>query len=127
MHACARGRAGLRLRTASLSAVLHAWAGHTRARAHKATPAACVSRIRRVPRGIPTRAAPPPGPSLPIPPQVDPDRPLVAVVSRLVPQKGIHLIKAAIARTVEQGGQVLGAVRGAGGALSMGMWSRAGS
>ena len=33
------------------------------------------------------------------------NKPLVAVVSRLVPQKGIHLIKAAIYRTVQQGGQ----------------------
>ena len=36
---------------------------------------------------------------------VDPHKPLVAVVSRLVPQKGIHLIKAAVYRTVQQGGQ----------------------
>jgi len=36
---------------------------------------------------------------------VDPNKPLVAVVSRLVPQKGIHLIKAAVYRTVQQGGQ----------------------
>ncbi|GIM11576.1 hypothetical protein Vretimale_15059 [Volvox reticuliferus] len=36
---------------------------------------------------------------------VDEDKPLVAVVSRLVPQKGIHLIKAALFRTVERGGQ----------------------
>ncbi|PNW71709.1 hypothetical protein CHLRE_16g665800v5 [Chlamydomonas reinhardtii] len=37
--------------------------------------------------------------------EVDPRKPLVAVVSRLVPQKGIHLIKAALFRTVEKGGQ----------------------
>ena len=36
---------------------------------------------------------------------IDPNKPLVAVVSRLVPQKGIHLIKAAVYRTVQQGGQ----------------------
>jgi len=36
---------------------------------------------------------------------VDPSKPLVACVSRLVPQKGIHLIKRAIYRTAEQGGQ----------------------
>jgi glycosyltransferase involved in cell wall biosynthesis len=36
---------------------------------------------------------------------VDPKKPLVAVVSRLVPQKGIHLIKSAVYRTVQQGGQ----------------------
>lgn len=37
--------------------------------------------------------------------EVNPNRPLVAVVSRLVPQKGIHLIKASCHRTVQQGGQ----------------------
>jgi len=37
--------------------------------------------------------------------EVDPSKPLVACVSRLVPQKGIHLIKHSIFRTVEQGGQ----------------------
>ncbi|KAL4430366.1 hypothetical protein ABPG77_002172 [Micractinium sp. CCAP 211/92] len=36
---------------------------------------------------------------------VDPSKPLVAVVSRLVPQKGIHLIEHAVHRTVEMGGQ----------------------
>ncbi|KAI3425281.1 hypothetical protein D9Q98_009048 [Chlorella vulgaris] len=36
---------------------------------------------------------------------VDPKKPLVAVVSRLVPQKGIHLIEHAVHRTVELGGQ----------------------
>ncbi|EFJ39907.1 hypothetical protein VOLCADRAFT_108446 [Volvox carteri f. nagariensis] len=36
---------------------------------------------------------------------VSPRKPLVVVVSRLVPQKGIHLIKAAIFRTLERGGQ----------------------
>ena len=36
---------------------------------------------------------------------VDPKKPLVAVVSRLVPQKGIHLIKSAVYRTAQQGGQ----------------------
>lgn len=34
---------------------------------------------------------------------VSPDRPLVACITRLVPQKGIHLIKHAIGRTAEQG------------------------
>lgn len=34
---------------------------------------------------------------------VAPDRPLVACITRLVPQKGIHLIKHAIGRTAEQG------------------------
>jgi starch synthase len=36
---------------------------------------------------------------------VDPDKPLVAVISRLVPQKGIHLIEHAVHRTIELGGQ----------------------
>uniref|UniRef100_A0A7R9YVB8 Starch synthase, chloroplastic/amyloplastic n=1 Tax=Chlamydomonas euryale TaxID=1486919 RepID=A0A7R9YVB8_9CHLO len=36
---------------------------------------------------------------------IDPNRPLVAVVSRLVPQKGIHLIKSAVYRTVAADGQ----------------------
>ncbi|KAI7843173.1 hypothetical protein COHA_003157 [Chlorella ohadii] len=36
---------------------------------------------------------------------VDPDKPLVAVISRLVPQKGIHLIEHAVHRTIEMGGQ----------------------
>ena len=35
----------------------------------------------------------------------DPDKPLVAVISRLVPQKGIHLIERSVHRTVELGGQ----------------------
>ncbi|EFN53763.1 hypothetical protein CHLNCDRAFT_25546 [Chlorella variabilis] len=38
---------------------------------------------------------------------VDPKKPLVAVISRLVPQKGIHLIEHAVQRTVELGGQVV--------------------
>lgn len=44
-------------------------------------------------------------------------RPLVAVISRLVPQKGIHLIERAVVRTVEQGGQfvLLGAGHADGG------------
>ncbi|KXZ52394.1 hypothetical protein GPECTOR_9g438 [Gonium pectorale] len=37
--------------------------------------------------------------------EVNPRKPLVAVVSRLVPQKGIHLIRAALFRTLEAGGQ----------------------
>jgi starch synthase len=36
---------------------------------------------------------------------VSPDKPLVAVISRLVPQKGIHLIEHSVGRTVSQGGQ----------------------
>jgi starch synthase len=36
---------------------------------------------------------------------VDPGKPLVAVISRLVPQKGIHLIEAAVGRAVAGGGQ----------------------
>lgn len=35
----------------------------------------------------------------------DLDRPLVCCITRLVPQKGIHLIRHAIWRTIEQGGQ----------------------
>jgi starch synthase len=35
----------------------------------------------------------------------DPDKPLVAVISRLVPQKGIHLIEHAAIKTVENEGQ----------------------
>ena len=38
---------------------------------------------------------------------VAPDRPLVACITRLVPQKGIHLIKHAIGRTAEQGREVV--------------------
>lgn len=34
------------------------------------------------------------------------DRPLVGIVTRLTAQKGIHLIKHAIWRTLERGGQV---------------------
>ena len=37
--------------------------------------------------------------------EVNPDKPLVAVISRLVPQKGIHLIEHSVGRTVSQGGQ----------------------
>ena len=37
--------------------------------------------------------------------ELDPRKPLVAVVSRLVPQKGPHLIRAAIQRTLDAGGQ----------------------
>ena len=36
---------------------------------------------------------------------VDPDRPLVAVISRLVPQKGIHLMEAAMHAVAALGGQ----------------------
>jgi glycogen synthase len=36
---------------------------------------------------------------------VDPKKPLIVVVSRLVPQKGINLIKSAVYRTVQLGGQ----------------------
>ncbi|KAL6780709.1 SSS4 [Auxenochlorella protothecoides x Auxenochlorella symbiontica] len=36
---------------------------------------------------------------------VAPDKPLVAVVSRLVPQKGIHLMEAALHHIVQHGGQ----------------------
>ncbi|CAG9460980.1 unnamed protein product [Pedinophyceae sp. YPF-701] len=36
---------------------------------------------------------------------VDPNKPLVACVTRLVPQKGIHLIERAVRRTAETGGQ----------------------
>ncbi|KAI8463844.1 MAG: soluble starch synthase [Monoraphidium minutum] len=35
----------------------------------------------------------------------DPSKPLIAVITRLVPQKGIHLIRAALYRTLERGGQ----------------------
>lgn len=35
----------------------------------------------------------------------DPDKPMVAVISRLVPQKGIHLIEHAARRTLDLGGQ----------------------
>lgn len=34
---------------------------------------------------------------------VDPNKPLVACITRLVPQKGIHLIEHAVRRTVELG------------------------
>ena len=37
--------------------------------------------------------------------EVNPDKPLVAVISRLVPQKGIHLIEHSVGRTVAQNGQ----------------------
>lgn len=36
---------------------------------------------------------------------VNDKKPVVAVITRLVPQKGIHLIKAAMYRTLEQVGQ----------------------
>ena len=39
--------------------------------------------------------------------KVDPAAPLVVCVTRLVPQKGIHLIKRAIYRTAERGGQAV--------------------
>lgn len=45
----------------------------------------------------------------------DAGQPLVAVVTRLVPQKGIHLIKAAIYRTLSQ----VGGNRNPGGAVVM--------
>ena len=37
--------------------------------------------------------------------QSDEDRPVVSIISRLVPQKGIHLIRHCLYRTLEQGGQ----------------------
>ena len=48
---------------------------------------------------------------------VNPDKPLVAVISRLVPQKGVHLIEHSVGRTVSQGGQfvLLGTGHAAGG------------
>lgn len=50
-----------------------------------------------------------------------PDAPLVAVISRLVPQKGIHLIERAVGRTEEMGGQfvLLGTGHAAGGLQNM--------
>ncbi len=36
---------------------------------------------------------------------LEPGKPLVVCVTRLVPQKGIHLIRHAVHRTAEQGGQ----------------------
>lgn len=47
----------------------------------------------------------------------DPNKPLVAVISRLVPQKGIHLIEHAAVHTAENGGQfvLLGTGHAAGG------------
>jgi hypothetical protein len=62
---------------------------------------------------------------------VDPGKPLVAVISRLVPQKGIHLIEHAVHRTAELGGQFVvlgtghadGALRGlAGGVFRWAGW-----
>ncbi len=52
---------------------------------------------------------------------VSPDKPLVAVISRLVPQKGIHLIEHSVGRTVGQGGQfvLLGTGHAAGGLQRM--------
>ncbi|KAK9918038.1 hypothetical protein WJX75_000711 [Coccomyxa subellipsoidea] len=38
---------------------------------------------------------------------VTPDKPIVACITRLVPQKGIHLIRHAVYRTAELGGQFL--------------------
>ena len=37
--------------------------------------------------------------------EVDPKVPIIACITRLVPQKGIHLIRHAIGRTAELGGQ----------------------
>lgn len=50
-----------------------------------------------------------------------PDKPLVAVISRLVPQKGIHLIEHAAVKTVEIGGQfvLLGTGHASGGLQSL--------
>jgi glycosyltransferase involved in cell wall biosynthesis len=39
--------------------------------------------------------------------KINPAAPLVVCVTRLVPQKGIHLIKRAIYRTAERGGQAV--------------------
>lgn len=52
---------------------------------------------------------------------ISPDKPLVAVISRLVPQKGIHLIEHSVGRTVGQGGQfvLLGTGHAAGGLQRM--------
>lgn len=36
---------------------------------------------------------------------MNPDKPLVACITRLVPQKGIHLIKSSVYRTMATGGQ----------------------
>ena len=49
------------------------------------------------------------------------DKPLVAVISRLVPQKGIHLIEHAAVKTVESGGQfvLLGTGHASGGLQSL--------
>lgn len=38
--------------------------------------------------------------------RVDPRAPLVACITRLVPQKGVHLIRHALFRTRDAGGQV---------------------
>ncbi|KAH7447872.1 hypothetical protein KP509_01G125000 [Ceratopteris richardii] len=38
---------------------------------------------------------------------LDSDRPIVGCITRLVPQKGVHLIRHAIFRTLEQGGQFI--------------------
>ena len=48
--------------------------------------------------------------------EVNPDKPLIICVSRLVPQKGLHLIRHAIDRTAEWGGQfvLLGSGHGGG-------------
>ena len=50
-----------------------------------------------------------------------PDKPLVAVISRLVPQKGIHLIEHAAVKTIELGGQfvLLGTGHASGGLQSL--------
>lgn len=50
-----------------------------------------------------------------------PDKPLVAVISRLVPQKGIHLIEHAAIKTVDLGGQfvLLGTGHASGGLQSL--------
>lgn len=51
----------------------------------------------------------------------DPGKPLVAVISRLVPQKGIHLIERAIVKTAESSGQfvLLGTGHASGGLQRM--------
>jgi len=53
--------------------------------------------------------------------EVNPDKPLVACISRLVPQKGIHLIEHAVHVTAQHGGQfvLLGAGHADGGFRSM--------
>ena len=68
-----------------------------RAACHPALPVLRAGGWRPFPLSRPSRLCPPPllqGLGL----ETDPTKPLVAVVTRLVPQKGIHLIRAAIYR-----------------------------